>query len=298
VNGNAAWRQFLPMVCLLVVVGAGAEARTTLSSHRATISLTTPFTVLVAVAWTASAVLIVSALLRSIAWRRRRAAEDQQPVVEIPQSWFARAVAVVACLALLVIPVVLLVTAPRHHPAAPGMPRTSITSTAAHPRHAPATRSAAHGPSMVELIGLAVAAIAAAGAPMAIRRRQHTEMSAAQSDGPEAMPADVVAATVRRGGAAMFGIPDARAAIIACYTAMETQLAGTGLARGRSQTPSELLHAAVRDGIVAPEPAARLTRLFERARFGDDPMTHIDRGTAEDALAHLDPRRHPHRVRP
>jgi hypothetical protein len=100
---------------------------------------------------------------------------------------------------------------------------------------------------------------------------------------------------VASGRAAMAALDDARAAIIACYAAMEAHLAGRGAARAAADTPDELLRRAIDRGIVRgradgesarPDSAARrLTTLFYEARFS----THeLGPGTRDAAVAALD----------
>jgi hypothetical protein len=120
---------------------------------------------------------------------------------------------------------------------------------------------------------------------------------------------------VASGRAAMAAFDDARAAIIACYAAMEAHLAGRGAARAAADTPDELLRRAIDRGIVRgradgggvrpdsarpdsartdsartdsarPDSAARrLTTLFYEARFS----THeLGPGTRDAAVAALD----------
>ncbi|MGH3249420.1 MAG: DUF4129 domain-containing protein, partial [Trebonia sp.] len=77
---------------------------------------------------------------------------------------------------------------------------------------------------------------------------------------------------VNEGRAALAGIDDARAAIIACYVAMESRLADRGTARGTADTPDELLGRAVAAGVVRGGAAGRLTTLFYEARFSTHPL--------------------------
>src|SRR6185437_10898368 len=83
------------------------------------------------------------------------------------------------------------------------------------------------------------------------------------ADEPEAE----LARAVESGRVALSEIDDARAAIIACYLAMETSLAQAGTERGQAETPDELLVRAVAAGHVPADPAGRLTGLFYEARF-------------------------------
>jgi Domain of unknown function (DUF4129) len=67
---------------------------------------------------------------------------------------------------------------------------------------------------------------------------------------------------VDAGRAALAGVDDTRAAIIACYVAMERSLAERGTARAAADTPDELLSRAVAAGTVRTGAASRLTALF------------------------------------
>jgi len=92
---------------------------------------------------------------------------------------------------------------------------------------------------------------------------------------------------VESGRSALRTADDARAAIIACYVAMESSLAERGAARGIADTPDELLARAKETGIVRGAAAARLTALFYEARFSSHPLDHRQRGAAEQALDEL-----------
>jgi hypothetical protein len=93
-----------------------------------------------------------------------------------------------------------------------------------------------------------------------------------------------VAAGAREARAAAAIPADPRAAVLAAYARMEAALAGAGLARRASEAPREYLgrlEAALGGGRA---PAARLTELFERARFSPH---HVDEGLRGDAIAAL-----------
>ncbi|SDS66441.1 protein of unknown function [Streptomyces sp. TLI_053] len=115
-----------------------------------------------------------------------------------------------------------------------------------------------------------------------VRRRPPTPLPAAPDRSEDALAAAVV--TGRR---ALTGA-DARAAVIACYAAMETSLAASGLSRRAPDSPTELLERAVADDRVDPVHARALTALFREARYSTHPMdeTHVRRArTALDGLA-------------
>nr|BEK71189.1 hypothetical protein KPHV_84160 [Kitasatospora purpeofusca] len=114
------------------------------------------------------------------------------------------------------------------------------------------------------------------------RRRPSAPLPAAPARSEDALAAAVV--TGRR---ALTGA-DARAAVIACYAAMETSLAASGLSLRAPDSPTELLERAMADDRVDPVHARDLTALFREARYSTHPMdeTHVRRArTALDALA-------------
>ena len=103
----------------------------------------------------------------------------------------------------------------------------------------------------------------------------------------EDVTADELRAAVDEGRAALAGIDDARAALIACYVAMERRLAERGAARGAADTPDELLARAVAAGVVRGGAAGRLTALFYEARFSTHPLDAGQRDAASAALDDL-----------
>ncbi|HEX8006596.1 MAG TPA: DUF4129 domain-containing protein [Trebonia sp.] len=110
---------------------------------------------------------------------------------------------------------------------------------------------------------------------------------------PGELPADLAEDSaglrdaVQSGRAALAELDDARAAIIACYLAMERSLADRGTARAVADTPDELLARALATGIVRGPAARRLTALFYEARFSTHPLGPEQRETARRALDDL-----------
>ena len=92
---------------------------------------------------------------------------------------------------------------------------------------------------------------------------------------------------VESGLAALAELDDARAAIIACYLAMESSLAERGAARGAADTPDELLARAEAAGVVRGAASRRLTALFYEARFSSHPLGGGQRDAARQALGEL-----------
>jgi hypothetical protein len=104
---------------------------------------------------------------------------------------------------------------------------------------------------------------------------------------PDAADADELREAVESGRLAFAELDDARAAIIACYLAMERSLADRGAARGAADTPDELLARVISAGIVRGAAARRLTGLFYEARFSTHPLGRAERDAASAALDEL-----------
>jgi hypothetical protein len=103
----------------------------------------------------------------------------------------------------------------------------------------------------------------------------------------EDMGTEELREAVESGRAALAEISDARAAIIACYVAMERSLADRGTRRTVADTPDELLARAVGAGTVRGPAASRLTELFYEARFSTHPVADGQRAAASAALDEL-----------
>ncbi|MFI9321896.1 DUF4129 domain-containing protein [Kitasatospora aureofaciens] len=114
-------------------------------------------------------------------------------------------------------------------------------------------------------------------------RREPTVLPAAV----DASPGTALAEAVASGRRALEG-SDARAAVIACYAAMEGSLAASGLPRHAWESPTELLRRALSDERIDAGGARELTALFREARYSthrmDDDQVRRAR-TALDAIA-------------
>jgi len=140
------------------------------------------------------------------------------------------------------------------------------------------------GPILYGLLVLALVAAVAISLWWAARLR-HLALPALL---PAAeMDAEELREAVESGRLAFAELDDARAAIIACYLAMEGSLADRGAARGVADTPDELLARAVSAGIVRGAAARRLTGLFYEARFSTHPLGRAERDAASAALDEL-----------
>ncbi|MFI0408143.1 DUF4129 domain-containing protein [Actinomadura sp. 3N508] len=100
-------------------------------------------------------------------------------------------------------------------------------------------------------------------------------------------PADRFEEAAAAGSRALRSTDDARAAVIACYTAMEGILAAAGAAPLDSDTPAEVLARASGAGIAGLGAATTLTTLFREARYSVHPVTERHRAEALAALESL-----------
>ncbi len=137
------------------------------------------------------------------------------------------------------------------------------------------------------LIALLVIAITAVLIYAWRRRRAKLRVGPAPELVVEESAEDELARAVASGRAALGELDDARAAIIACYVAMELSLASAGAERGVAETPDELLARAVAAELLPPPPAERLTALFYEARYSTHPMPASQRDQAERSLTEL-----------
>ncbi|MEU8513790.1 DUF4129 domain-containing protein [Kitasatospora sp. NPDC048722] len=114
-----------------------------------------------------------------------------------------------------------------------------------------------------------------------LRRRQAPVLLPAA---PPPSPEDVLAEAVMSARTALTG-GDARAAVIACFVAMEGSLAAAGVSRHASDSPTELVERALSHQSIDPGRAHALTALYREARYSTHPM---DDGHVRRARAALD----------
>ena len=192
---------------------------------------------------------------------------------------------------LVAIPAVVLLAAPLHPHPVPAQPQPAHFRPTALPRptQAPAPSSSFRVslPDVLYALLILVLLAAVAACVVLLRRRQ---------PGQDAVPEEASLAEGQRsdlqdavssGRRALAGLDDARAAIIACYLAMERSLARAGAAQAAADTPDEFLARAAADGLVRGAAAGELTGLFYEARFSAHQLTAAERDAARDALERL-----------
>ena len=134
------------------------------------------------------------------------------------------------------------------------------------------------------LIAVIVLAAISTGVILVLRARASVRRAAGYADEAPEPAADDLSQAVDSGRAALRAVDDARAAIIACYAAMEDSLASAGTVRAAAETPDELLTRAASSGLIRSQAAAQLTRLFYEARFSTHPLAPSARDVAQQAL--------------
>jgi hypothetical protein len=207
--------------------------------------------------------------------RQPKDEDDEEPWrPNIP--WWAKAAGILLAVAALVTPFAVLFTRkPRRlgpRPLPGGPPKVS-------PAHA-ATSSASDVWPLI--IGMVIA-IAIVVAFTLLGRRKRTVRAEPKDRTRLATLLDSLTA----GSDALSAGGEPRAAIIACYAAMERGFAAAGSAPAVADTPAEVLARATRAGLVRPEPAETLTGVFRLARYSTYPMTSADSRVAADALTQM-----------
>ncbi len=229
---------------------------------------------------------VLAVLLVAVGVRRRRAPQDAVLVMRL-RGLLTAALAI----GLAGIPVaVALANLPK--PRARRRPSGQFQSPPGTRPRAPLTRPLAghqsHLPVGPFLTALLVVALAGAVIACVIMlRRQAGQQARAVLPAEDDDDEENLREAVESGRAALRELDDARAAIIACYLAMERSLAGAGAARAAAETPDELLARAASAGLVRGAAAGRLTALFYEARFSSHPLPAASRTAAQRALSDL-----------
>ena len=144
-------------------------------------------------------------------------------------------------------------------------------------------KGSASSAAYLNYILYALVALAAISACVVLVRRLRRSTPGGGYPGePPGDEAEELRHAVESGRTALRAVDDARAAIIACYLAMEGSLARAGTARTAAETPDELLTRAASAGLIRGPAAARLTGLFYEARFS----SHLLPASAKDDARH------------
>jgi len=259
------------------VLATGLRARGTFSHGSSQTAAGASGTVLVIVLSAAEGLALIAFLvvLASARPQRKPDLDDDEELWRPNLPWWAKAIGVLLALAALVAPFAVLFTRksrPRVIKPLAGVPRPGLGRlTAPSP-----------GPIWPFVTGMAIAIAVVIVLTVWSRRGRHVDTS---HTGRRRLVAllDSLAA----GSDALLAGGEPRAAIIACYAAMERGFAAAGSAPAAADTPAEVLARATRAGLVRTEPAEALTGLFRRARYSTHPMTSADSQVAADALTEM-----------
>ncbi|MEE1783518.1 DUF4129 domain-containing protein [Streptomyces sp. SP17BM10] len=152
--------------------------------------------------------------------------------------------------------------------------------------------------ALFAVLGFAVAVALVAVIVLLLRQRlrlRRREAPVLLPAAPPPSPEDVLAEAVVSARTALTG-DDARAAVIACFVAMEGSLAAAGVTRRDSDSPTELVERALSHRSIDPGRAHALTALYREARYSTHPMDegHVRRARAAlDAIAAVLAAAHP-----
>jgi hypothetical protein len=277
-RAGGTWRVAAVAVLLAVTV-AGLRAHGTFSraAHAAAAGVTG--SVLAAVLTAGEGVAVVAFILVLAMARPRRKIRDTDEPPRPPLPWWAKPLGVLVCLAVLVTPfAVLFSKKSRKNARPPQLTRPGVVPSGAAGRLA----HPAHGASWLVIAGMLVAIAVVVALTIWSRRRRLPGRPRSWSPRLEGL-LDSLAA----GQEALTSGADPRAAIIACYGAMERGFAAAGSAPTAADTPAEVLARAAEAGIIRSSSPEMLTGLFRRARYSEEPMTSADSGAAATALAQM-----------
>jgi hypothetical protein len=222
------------------------------------------------------AVIAFIVVLASARPQRQPKSDDEEELWRPKIPWWAKAAGVVLAVAALVTPFAVLFTRkPRQlgpRPLPSGPPKVSLG-------HA-ATSSASDVWPLI--IGMVIAIAIVVALTLLPRRKRW-----ARAQPKDRTRLAALLDSLTAGSDALNAGGEPRAAIIACYAAMERGFAAAGSAPAVADTPAEVLARATRAGLVRPEPAETLTGMFRRARYSTYPMTSADSRVAADALTQM-----------
>jgi hypothetical protein len=151
-----------------------------------------------------------------------------------------------------------------------------------------ASATSSHFPLAAILYALAAAVLVAAIVVVSVWIVRHSRRQPqAEPDVPAQEYGEALQEALVWGQRALLDLDDARAAIIACYVAMEESLARAGTVRTSAETPDELLAKAASTLLIGAGAARRLTSLFYEARFSTHPLADKQKTAAASALAEI-----------
>ena len=258
---------------LLAAAFTGLRARGTFAHGGNQTAAGASGTVLAIVLSAAEGLAVIAFIVVLASARPQRQPKDDEEELWRPKiPWWAKTAGVLLAVAALVTPFAVLFTRkPRQlgpRPLPLGPPKVSLG-------HAATASGSAVWPLITGMvIVVALTLLGRRKRPARTEPRNRTRLAA-------------LLASLAAGSEALSAGGEPRAAIIACYAAMERGFAAAGSAPAVADTPAEVLARATRAGLVRPEPAETLTGMFRLARYSTYPMTSADSRVAADALTQM-----------
>jgi Domain of unknown function (DUF4129) len=265
---------------LLAVTVAGLRAHGTFSraAHSAAAGVTGSLLAVLLATGEGIAVIAFIIVLAMARPERKKNPDTEPPRPPFP--WWAKTIAILVALAVMVTPFVVLFSKKNLKTVtAPGQ----LTRPGVVPSGAAGRLAGTHASTPWPIIaGMAIAVAFVVAMTVWSRRRRSADRARGPSPGLARLLDSLTA-----GHAALTGSADPRTAIIACYAAMERGFAAAGSAPADADTPTEVLARAADAGIIRSSSPEVLTGLFRRARYSAEPMTSADSGAAATALAQM-----------
>jgi len=266
---------------LLAVTVAGLRAHGTFSraAHSAAAGVTgSVLAILVAAGEGIAVVAFILVLVMARPERKKNPDTDEPPRPPFP--WWAKTLGVLVAIAVMVTPFVVLFSKKNRNAIAPP---GQLTRPGVVPTGVAGRLGSQHSATPWPIIaGMAIAIALVVATSLWSRRRRYAD----RSRGPSPRLARILD-SLAAGHAALTSSADPRAAIIACYAAMEHGFAAAGSAPADADTPAEVLARAAGAGIIRSSSPEVLTGLFRRARYSAEPMTSADSGAAASALEQM-----------
>jgi hypothetical protein len=269
-----AWR-VAAVAVLLAVMTAGLRVRGTFSDRPNAPAAGASGAVLATALYAAEGLAFVAFIVLLVSARPDRKPKSDDPEPPRPHlPWWAKTFGVLLAVAAIITPFVVLLR--QHTRKTPLRPVPGGQSGSQLRLTAPPSAAGSVWPVIAGM----VIAIAVVVVLTVLSRRRRPPDEPRDRDRRLARLLESLAA----GRDALTAGGEPRAAIIACYVAMERGFAAAGSAPAPADTPAEVLTRATRAGIVRSGPAEALTGLFRRARYSSQPMTSADSDAAAAAL--------------
>lgn len=208
----------------------------------------------------------------------RRARRRRQMATELPRGPWAKGAALVFVLMVLLLPFAVLLM---------GSPGGRSVLARLRPATPPVVPHGSRGPAPPPDGGWLTVVITAVLVVAALLLLLRWVRRTGEPDDAPPRPRHPLAAAVGAGQEALDRADDPRAAVIACYVAMEDALSRSGATPRDADTPAEVLDRAASAGLVRSGAATTLTRLFREARYSLHPMGEEHRRSARSALRRL-----------